>query len=128
MVLYKTMTIFLQTLRTVFLDVIADFFYFPIWWYTRGLGKQMQGSVGSLRARKDALALDIWMKNILTPMYGQYDIVGRLISFFMRLAQIIGRTVALFVWGLLLVIWLLIWLLIPLGMVYLIYSQIMNFV
>lgn len=121
------MQIFLQTLRSVFLDVIADFLYTPVWWYSRGLWRQFRKAAGSLAARADALAVDIWLKNIFTPMYGQYDLVGRLISFFMRFAQIIGRTVALIVWAVLLLVWILVWVLIPVGVAYLIYMQAANF-
>lgn len=117
------MGMFFQTLRAVLGATVADFFYTPIWWYTRGLWKQMRGSMGSLNARADTLAVDVWMKNIFVPMYGQYDIVGRLISFFMRVAQIIGRMIALIVWGALLLVWLLVWILIPVGVVYLIWIQ-----
>ncbi|OGL66029.1 hypothetical protein A3B21_00680 [Candidatus Uhrbacteria bacterium RIFCSPLOWO2_01_FULL_47_24] len=115
---------FLQTLRTVLLDVVADFFYTPVWWYTRGLLKQMRAVSGSLAARQDALGISVWIKNISKPMYGQYDIAGRIISFFMRLAQIIGRSIVLIIWAGLLLIWLMIWVLIPVGIVYLIWLQI----
>ncbi|KKU13737.1 MAG: hypothetical protein UX17_C0010G0004 [Parcubacteria group bacterium GW2011_GWC2_45_7] len=118
------MSLLLQTLRTVLLNVVADFFYFPIWWYAGGLKKQLTGILGSFLARQDALALDIWIKNIATPMYGQYDIQGRIISFIMRLAQIIGRLFILIVWGVLLVAWLIVWVLIPVSVAYFVFIQI----
>lgn len=119
---------FSGTLRTVFVNTIADFFYFPIWWYTRGLLKQFKGVTGSFLSRKHDLAIDVWLKNIGTPMYGQYDFAGRVISFFMRLAQIIGRTFVLAVWAVLLLLWLLVWVAIPLIVVYFFVSQLTNFI
>lgn len=38
-----------------------------------------------------SLALRVWIKNLFVPMYGMYDWQSRLISFFMRLAQIVFR-------------------------------------
>lgn len=108
-------------------DTIADFLYFPVWWYTRGFLRQIKGAGGSIIVRQDALAIDIWIKNIMKPMYGQYDIVGRLISFFMRLFQIFARTIMLIVWTAVLVIWLMTWLMIPVAVVYFIGSQAQNF-
>lgn len=118
-----TMGAFLPTFKAVALGTIADFFYTPVWWYTRGLWRQLRGVAGSLGARQEALAVEVWLKNILVPMYGQYDFTGRLISFFMRLAQIGGRAVVLVVWAALLLVWLLVWLLIPVGVVYFIWIQ-----
>lgn len=118
---------FFATLKSVFLETIADFFYFPLWWYSRGLLKQLKGAGGSIVARQDALAIDIWIKNLGKPMYGQYDFVGRLISFFMRLFQIGVRTLMLIVWTALVLVWLAVWLLIPVGGVYIIFAQIQNY-
>jgi len=118
------MGLLIVTLRIVIFQTVADFLYTPIWWYSRGLLKQFRGVSGSLLSRKQDLAIDVWLKNIGKPMYGQYDFTGRLISFFMRLAQIIGRTIALVIWALLLIVWLLIWLAIPIAIVYFIVLEI----
>lgn len=118
------MGLFFQTFRAVLGGTIADFLYTPVWWYSRGLLRQFQGVWGSLGARYEALALDVWVKNIGTPMYGQYDISGRIISFVMRLAQIVGRLFVLVVWAALLLTWLMVWVLIPVGVLYLIVIQI----
>src|SRR3989338_393422 len=111
------MTLFWHTLRAVLLSTIADFFYTPIWWYTRGLWKQVRGIIGSVVARQEALAIDVWVKNIFVPMYGQYDFAGRAISFFMRGAQIVGRMIILIIWGFLLLAWFFAWVVMPLGVV-----------
>lgn len=119
---------FFSTLKNVIRDTVVDFLYFPVWWYSRGLLKQIKGAGGSVIARQDALAIDIWIKNIGKPMYGQYDLVGRLISFFMRLFQIFVRTCALIVWTALMVVWLVVWLIIPIAVVYFIFFQARNFI
>ncbi len=118
------MTLFFQTLRVVVGATIADFLYTPIWWYGRGLLKQFQGVGGSLASRYEAFAIDVWAKNLLVPMYGQYDVGGRIISFFVRLVQIIGRGIALVIWAAVLLIWLMAWVLVPVGIVYFVGVQI----
>jgi hypothetical protein len=59
-----------------------------------------------------ALGVAIWLKYLLVPMYGQRDFFGRLVSFVMRLVQIVARTaffVLLALVGLLLIVlWLVI--------------------
>lgn len=114
---------FWQTLKAVAGGTVADFLYTPVWWYTRGLWRQLRGAGASLSRKQKDLAMEVWLKNLLVPMYGQYDITGRLISFFMRLVQIVGRAFILAVWTVLCVVWLMAWLLIPIGVVYLIWLQ-----
>ena len=41
------------------------------------------------------LAIGVWTKNIFVPMFGMHDWQSRIISFFMRVVQIIGRSIAL---------------------------------
>lgn len=112
------MSLFLHSLRLVFLDVLGDFFYFPVWWYTVGLWQMFRKCWLSLLERQRDLAIDIWLKNLFVPMYGQHDFAGRVISFFMRLAQIVGRVFVLLIWFTLLMVFLGVWLFIPIGIVY----------
>ena len=121
------MVLLMQTMKTVFIDVMVDFLYTPVWWYSRGLWKQVKGVAGSVVARHRDLAIDVWLKNIGKPMYGQYDFWGRLISLFVRVAEIIGRFIVLLIWAMLCLGWLAVWALIPAGVVYLIYRQVTNF-
>jgi len=81
--------------KAVLWDLVGNFVYFPIWWYTRGLkrvGGFLFAFVSGMEAR---LAWRVWVVNIFRPMYAVSDIPGRLISFFMRVAMIIGRGIAL---------------------------------
>lgn len=112
------MSLILHSLRLVFLGILGDFFYFPIWWYTVGFWQMFKKCWLSLLERQRDLAIDIWLKNLFVPMYGQHDFAGRVISFFMRLAQIIGRSFVLLVWMILLIVFLALWLLVPVGIVY----------
>jgi len=75
--------------------VIWDFLYFPIWWYSAGLLKTVRGVGHFYHHQEVSLNFLVWLKNIFVPMYGQHDIAGRLISFFIRVVQIIYRGFAM---------------------------------
>lgn len=71
--------------------IIWDFLYFPLWWYSAGLIKTALGVIDFYRSQEASLGFSVWLKNIFVPMYGEHDTAGRLISFFIRLVQIIYR-------------------------------------
>lgn len=70
-----------------------------------------------------AIGLRTWVVNIFKPMFGDYSREGRLISFFMRLVQIIFRTVLALLWIVIVLILLVLWLVLPLLVVYQILRQ-----
>jgi len=75
----------------ILLQVIWDFLYFPLWWYTVGLAKTVRGIGHFYHEAETELGFLVWLKNIFVPMYGQYDFAGRLISFIIRLVQVVFR-------------------------------------
>ncbi len=91
-------SLFLKSLKFFFKDLIGDVFYFPIWWYTKGLAKAWRSFSGTLRSANESLGLTIWIKNVFTPMFGQTDWQGRMVSFFMRFIQIIFRSIVFIGW------------------------------
>ena len=108
---------FLTYSGKIILRIIIDVFYFPIWWYSVGLARLLKNIWNFLRNQEQSLGFFIWLKNIFTPMYGQRDWSGRLISFFIRLVQIIFRGLVLIVWIFLLLALIIIWLIGPLLLV-----------
>ena len=82
----------------IVVELVYDILYFPAWWYSRGLKNLLFGLKNFLRNKQKALALFVWIKNIFRPMYAQYDWQGMLISFFMRLVQIIFRSLIMLFW------------------------------
>ncbi|MFA5946084.1 MAG: hypothetical protein WC802_04225 [Patescibacteria group bacterium] len=76
-------------------DLTLDVAYFPLWWYSAGLLERFKGTGELIQGSARSLQLTLWIRNIFTPMYGQYDWQSRLISIFMRCVQIIGRFLAL---------------------------------
>lgn len=105
-------------------DFLRDILYFPIWWYTRGLVFLAVKLKDFLAGKQKSLGLFIWIKNIFRPMYGQHDWAGILISFFIRLVQIIIRGIAMIFWIVLALAIFGVWLVLPMFVIYQIYFQI----
>lgn len=91
-------------------EELVSVFSYPIWWYSTGLINLVSWIQEGLRYRWRKYALGLWLTHLTTPMYGEYSWIGRIISFFMRIAVVFGRGVAWFVealvYGLLLIMWL----------------------
>ncbi len=104
-------------LQRLAIEALLDILYFPIWWYTGGVWRALLFCLDMLKEGNSNFAPGLWLSNIFVPMYGQYDWQGRIISFFMRLAQVLARTVGLFIWFVVCLIFFLVWLIIPLAVV-----------
>lgn len=107
----------------VALDIVTDIVYFPVWWYTDGTNIVAKKLLAYLSDKQKSLGLWIWLKNLAKPMYGQYDWQGWLISFFMRLFQIIIRSIAMVFWLILALVIFSCWLVLPLFILYQIFYQ-----
>lgn len=95
-----------------------DFLYFPIWWYSVGLFRFLKRQKIFISHRYQASALGVWAKNIFVPMYGQTDIASRIISFFVRLFQIITRSIIMLFWLILSLLVILLYLTSPILIIY----------
>lgn len=82
-------------LKLILIDTILDVLYFPVWWYSRGLVLALKWTLKEISETQNFLGVHIWVANIFRPMYGQRDIQSKIISFFMRVFQIILRSAAL---------------------------------
>lgn len=98
-------------------EALGDLFYFPLWWYTLGAFRVGTWCFSLLQIGNSELEPGLWLRNIFVPMYGQHDIEGRLISFVMRVVQIILRTFALAVWLAFCLLLFFGWLLLPAAVV-----------
>jgi len=99
--------------RLVVVDLLGSVVWFPVWWYTTGLQRVIRSSIESLHYRSKSYGLKIWVQNFLVPMYGQYDLTGRLVSVFMRAVVLIGRSIALFVEALVYGLGVFVWVIVP---------------
>lgn len=109
---------FILILQRLLLEALLDLLYFPLWWYTGGIKYALANIYNVFQSGNLTLAPGLWLKNIFVPMFGQYDWQGRIISFFMRLANVIGRFFALLIWGVFCLGLLFIWFAIPLVIAY----------
>ena len=116
-------SIVLQSFKFLTLDILGDFILFPLWWYTRGLQRYGRLLWRNIQMVERELGVLIWMKNIFRPMFGQYDWQGRIISFFMRVVNIIFRGVILVLWSSICFILFLAWIVFPLLIIWLILLQ-----
>ena len=104
-------------------EFIRDIFMFPLWWYSRGLMQLVLSQIKFIKNREKSLALMVWVKNIFKPMFGQTDWQGKLISFFMRVFQIIFRSIVLLFWILIAFSGLVLWIGLPILVLYQILFQ-----
>lgn len=109
---------FIVVFQRLLLEFFLDLVYFPVWWYTSGMIHAGQWCLKLLSNGNTRLGPGLWLKNIFVPMFGQWDWRGRLISFFMRLVNIIFRSIALLFWLLICTALFIAWLLIPIIFVY----------
>jgi len=99
--------------KAVFGDVVGGVLNAPVFWYGRG-AYDAGAYCGRLITRRwHSLGVGVWIKNIFVPMYGQRDITGALISFFMRVVQIIARGIVMILWTILVLILFLAYLALP---------------
>ncbi len=105
-------------LQRLLFEFVLDIIYFPFWWYTKGAAHAWRRCFGLLRNGNLNLAPGLWLKNLFVPMYGQFDLQGRIVSFLMRLVQIFARTIALAVWFILCLFLFFCWLALPALIVY----------
>jgi len=101
-------------LQRLFIEGALDIIYFPVWWYTGGVKHAGQWCYNLFLAGNERLAPGLWFLNLTVPMFGQRDITGRLISFFMRFVNVVGRGLALLAWLFVCLAFLGAWLAIPL--------------
>jgi len=109
---------FITVFTRIFAGAIADLFYFPVWWYTVGAKHAIVWCAQLFMSGNATLAPGLWFRNIFVPMFGQYDIQGRIISFLMRFFQVIARLIALIGWMVVCLALFFVWLALPVAIVY----------
>jgi hypothetical protein len=104
-------------------ELVFDVVRFPAWWYTRGLAKVGKIWLREERVVLERLSLKIWLRNMFTPMYGDYTKSGRIISFFLRIIVLFWRMIELVVWSVFFGVLLLLWVSLPPLITYAIIQQ-----
>lgn len=93
---------FLTTIQYSFVDLVTSILKWPLWWYSTGLVAVFKSLWQMFSYQIKSMAVGVWIKNIFVPMFGQRDWQSRIISFIMRVVNIIGRSFAGFIWGMIL--------------------------
>ena len=91
---------FFRVAKTAFVDGLLEILRFPFWWYTHGLKQTFLALIRSINTSVLITGLGIWSKNLFVPMYGETSILGRVISFFVRLFMVVIRGMGVVLWAL----------------------------
>ncbi len=113
----------LITLKFIFVDVIGDFLYWPIWWYSFGLRDRLVWFMEQVKTTWKLLAIDLWLKNFFVPMYGDRSILGRAISLVFRLLILVWKLIWFFIWVVVVMCVVFLWIAAPVVVVYMIYKH-----
>jgi hypothetical protein len=113
-----TLTNTLADAGKIFVQFIWDLLYFPLWWYSRGLWGVIQWVGHFLNRKLASTGVLVWLKNLFTPMFGQRDIAGKLISFVVRCVQIVVRSIVMCFWIAFALAALAAWLIAPIFILY----------
>jgi len=114
------MNVITTGIKFIVIDIIGDFVYWPIWWYTIGLKDCFVFCAVQIKKTWLSLGLNIWLKNLFTPMYGDRSFVGRLISLIVRIVVLFWRLLWFFFWTSFVLAMLFIWIIGPIIVVYMI--------
>jgi hypothetical protein len=95
-VLPRTPSLITAALATAVAELVGA----GVWWYGGGRRAAWRRFRHRLDLANDYTGWSIWLTNLVTPMYGQTDLSGRLISFVVRLIQACIRTVVFACWSL----------------------------
>ena len=78
--------------QTIWHGVYQSFELF-VWWYTKGLFLISKRLVRLEQAEFTRIGVWVWIKHIFVPMFHDYTVIGRLLSFVFRVGIIMGKTV-----------------------------------
>jgi len=112
--------IVVSSAKFIIIDIIGDFVYWPVWWYTVGVKNAVFFCGRQIREAWLALALGIWLKNLFTPMYDERSIFGRAISLVMRIVVLLWKMAWLALWMAIILALLMVWLLAPIAVIWVI--------
>lgn len=116
-----------SSFKYIVVEILWDIIYFPVWWYTKGIKRIFLYCINSAKLHVTRrLALGVWLKNMFTPMFGDYTKEGRIISFFMRFFVLIWKLIATVLWLIVLLILFLLWIIFPLITIYYILYQVFD--
>jgi len=106
---YFFMYSFISFIKFIIIDPILEILYFPFWWYTKGLKNAALSLRNNIHRLAHTLALRLLLTNMFKPMFGQYSLSGRIISFFMRVLQLLFYSILFIIGAIILLVLFFIW-------------------
>ncbi len=104
--------------KLFFVDLLGGIVAWPFWWYSAGALLMLRNLHSFFRDYARSVAVGVWVKNLFVPMYGVRDWQSRIISVFMRAAQIVARSLFLLVLLIVVVLAFVVYLALPVGTVF----------
>ncbi|MBI4281126.1 hypothetical protein HY628_02935 [Candidatus Uhrbacteria bacterium] len=104
--------------KFAFGEVLGEFFFIPVWWYSRGFLRLSRHLGRAGREFEKSIGFRFWLRTIGKPMYGQRDVAGKIISFLMRLVVLAAKFFALAGYAVFLIVLALLWLAAPLVIIW----------
>lgn len=111
--IWDSLSMWIVVLQRITIQFILDFLYFPIWWYSAGSVWALRLCFQLFTVQQTKLSPMLWLKNLFVPMYGQYDWQGRIVSVFIRGANVIVRLFIVLLWAIFFVILFCLYLVFP---------------
>ncbi|MEW6610922.1 MAG: hypothetical protein AB1352_04860 [Patescibacteria group bacterium] len=87
-----------QVMKLVIIDTVLDIIMWPVWWFTQGLWTTLRWVGRGIANEWFDFGLGPWLKSMFTPMYADYSLAGRAISFVARVIILAFRLLQFSLW------------------------------
>lgn len=98
-----------------------------VWWYTGGLLALLHQVRDHTRSLAYSLNLNVMTRYLFVPMYGYYDFWSRVISFCVRIVQLVGGLIVTIIYIILELILIIAWIAVPIIVIANIFYQIFGY-
>ena len=105
-------------------NTFGSFGYFPVCCYTKGAARMAGICFKTVAEQARDYGVNVWIKNLFNPMFGQRDFWGKLISFWLRLTMILFYSFLLLVLSLVMIAVMAAWFALPAAAVFVFFDQI----
>jgi hypothetical protein len=120
LIIKKDMNLVLANVKFIFVDIVGDFLYWPVWWYSRGFMEAVIFAWEQIKKEWLVLGLGIWLKNLFSPMFRDRSVLGRLISLGVRMVILVWRLMWFLAWLIIILGLVALWLILPVGSLFMV--------
>ena len=94
-------------------EALGELLVAPLWWYTGGLLRVVRWWWAQLGEGAKRLSLRVLISHWMQPMYGQYDVAGRIISLVLRTVVLLWHVLVMNIWIVMVTVALTVYVLLP---------------